>query len=762
MVQAPFEDILNILREGAIPVVKLDSQRLEASKVEYGLPYVVATHVWAGGLGNPKGNAMWLCQLQEMSRLTTLSQKSIRRFESDLKPERVFPTLWETIVDPLRWVPRPPPSWYWVDTLNTPRIDEDAVTADYRDRIMDFRILAIDRMTQTYAAADSAIVLEPELRQLDLKWYQRPSDSDDHEADETLLQILSILLVSTWMTRCWTYQEGTMAKELLVKLCHDDLFPMRLARRDILARNRRRLACGQYSAIHEMLDETSSWFSQLPATRKDDESVGRKEIAKGDPEVFTRIWNAVAVRSTTYAIDRLAILALLVDLRPSEVRKKGPRDGLKAILKAQEELPLALLFQPPLVDGVHSGSAEDPEIHDGDDTYPLPTNIGSEPLPEQLGWMRRNPRYLYFNNELLGAGRFRPGLFKLHNLQGVSGRQIRLCNDFESCVFSMAFGFVSERRRQRIGEGSDLYLLTSSEARPQDAFRLVDTTFFGILLEELYPHHILVEDNLPQARLFRYIHHVSCTSFEAHITAPMRNSSHPTFIERQPLVDGWEYRITCDFGDTEAPSSHRIRGVIPEWITAFDILSTIMPILVFYYLVCFGFCCIAGFAHQPGSFPKGWLAMIAFFFAFRWLFFTWNNHREYTKAVNSINFNDWVNGIGGEAAGGHNPIIDSDRVHTGFNVNMNLRETIVLALLCSIFIIAGAAKYENTNCRWLIAVGGSGLGELLLRWILELCLPTSIFWGPLTHAGQPEHPALRRAYLSPSRLTVWLKANIRG
>ena len=95
-----------------------------------------------------------------------------------------------------------------------------------------------------------------------------------------------------------------------------------------------------------------------------------------------------------------------------------------------------------------------------------------------------------------------------------------------------------------------------------------------------------------------------------------------------------------------------------------------------------------------------------------------------------------MNGIGGERGVGQTPIIDGKQIHPGLNINMSARDTVVLALLCSVFIIAGAATYNTRNCRWLVAVGGSGLGELLLRWVLELCLPTSRLWGIQTFAGQ--------------------------
>jgi hypothetical protein len=308
----------------------------------------------------------------------------------------------------------------------------------------------------------------------------------------------------------------------------------------------------------------------------------------------------------------------------------------------------------------------------------------------------------------------------------------------------------------------NLYLLTSSTLQAQDAFQLSHTTFYGILLtlEDTGRRQTMADGRtLRHVWQFRYTCHVTCDSFVVLGSDQFGDSNRQIDIKREPFIDNHEYRIRCDFSDVTAPSGHRIRGFVPAWITAFEIMSTIMPILVFYYLVCFGFMCVPVFAHSPGTFPKGWLAMVGFLFMMRWMFFTWNNHREYRKAVNEIMFKEWVNGIGGNDS---TPIIDSQRQHTGFGINMSLRDTLALALVCSIFIIAGGAKYSDKGLRWMIAVGGSGLGELLLRWGLEACLPNSRFWGALDRAGMPEHPALRDEYLSPSRLTIWWRKLLQG
>ena len=780
MVQAPLGDVMKILQEGGIPLMRLASNTLVASPAKYGKPYVAATHGWAGGLGNPRGNRMWACQLQEMLRLTTESQRAIRCFETGLAPQKFFPTVWDTIVNPFGLLPKSPPTWLWIDTLNIPRVDEESESQDFSDDVWAKRTLAIDRMTQTYAAADSAIVLDPELRQLDLQWHQRGTDPDDNQADQCLLQIFSSILVSSWMTRCWTYQEGAMGKELLFKLSNQ-LFPMRLARSDVLARNRRRLANSQYSDIHDMLDETSAWFSRLPATQQDDASVGRMEISEGDnggPEVFTRIWNDLAVRTTTRSIDRLSILSLLIDLRPSEVRQEHPRARLKAMFKAHQKLPLALLFQPPLrLEEQREVSEEfDKEekaeldrkkalrTYSEDASYPLPTSLRSKPLPGQLGWMRQGTpqdtpqaNFIFFDNDLLNAGLRQPALFSLPHFRVGNSSRYRLHDSSVPCNFNLHLDLIEEDKHRRINDAHDVYLLTSSTLQPQEAFHSSHTTFYGVLLrrESTGSRRTIADGTrLIDVWMFRYICHVTCDSFVILGTDHSRSSSRRTEIQRIPFTDDREYRIHCDFSNVTAPSRHRIRGFIPPWITAFDILMTITPLIVGYYLVCFGFACIPGFAHTPGMFPRGWLAMIGFMFSMRWLFFAFNNIREYMMAANEISFNEWVNGIGGTDG---TRIIDSRLRHTGLNINMNFRDTLALAFVCSIFIIAGAFKYDNRNLRWMIVVGSSGLGELLFRWGLEICLPNSRFWGESTSAGDPEHPALRANYLSPSRFTTWCR-----
>lgn len=71
-------------------------------------------------------------------------------------------------------------------------------------------------MAQIYASAQSIVILDHELQQL------RHQEMSNHT-------ILAYLLCCAWMSRCWTFQSGALAKDWLVQFadglcCVDDRF----------------------------------------------------------------------------------------------------------------------------------------------------------------------------------------------------------------------------------------------------------------------------------------------------------------------------------------------------------------------------------------------------------------------------------------------------------------------------------------------------------------------------------------------------------
>lgn len=126
--------------------------------------YVAISHVWRGGLGNPRQNSLPRCQL---ARIQTLVN---RLYAENLHP-----------------VP------FWIDTLCVP------LEASLRS-------LAIRQMKSIYLEADMVLVLDSSLQEIPL-----PPDPV-----ESLLRIAC----STWMQRLWTFQEGILAFQLIFQF-HD-------------------------------------------------------------------------------------------------------------------------------------------------------------------------------------------------------------------------------------------------------------------------------------------------------------------------------------------------------------------------------------------------------------------------------------------------------------------------------------------------------------------------------------------------------------
>lgn len=121
-------------------------------------PYVAISHVWSDGMGNPRQNALPLCQLQKLQKLVN--------------------GLYE---------PENHPVPFWIDTICVPLSN-------------DMRNMAIQLMARTYEGAGKVLVLDSSL-----------TDPGVHSAPEELLMRIRC---SSWMQRLWTLQEGMLADEL--------------------------------------------------------------------------------------------------------------------------------------------------------------------------------------------------------------------------------------------------------------------------------------------------------------------------------------------------------------------------------------------------------------------------------------------------------------------------------------------------------------------------------------------------------------------
>lgn len=163
-------EIFEILEQGHLPLI--DPNQTQSPKLllqsTFKVPkYVAISHVWSDGLGNPERNAIYKCQLDRLQSL-------VARSSSPALP-------------------------IWLDAISCPREYKHM-----RERSNKAYDQAISFMRRTYQDADFVLVLDHSLFDLSVKTL-------------TNLGILLRLISCGWTRRLWTYQEGVLAKRLVVQ-----------------------------------------------------------------------------------------------------------------------------------------------------------------------------------------------------------------------------------------------------------------------------------------------------------------------------------------------------------------------------------------------------------------------------------------------------------------------------------------------------------------------------------------------------------------
>ncbi|KAL8695112.1 MAG: hypothetical protein Q9218_000390, partial [Villophora microphyllina] len=157
-----------ILRDGFLPLLKVvegdgvSELSVEVVSSQTDVPWVAISHVWADGLGNPRHNALPRCQVLHLHGLVQSLASSLASGHGPFK------------------------ALLWLDTLCCPVAPEAAKSR------------ALSEMKRTYQQATYVLVLESSMQ---------PYQSNDIEAAELCAKIL----LSGWMRRLWTLQEGALA-----------------------------------------------------------------------------------------------------------------------------------------------------------------------------------------------------------------------------------------------------------------------------------------------------------------------------------------------------------------------------------------------------------------------------------------------------------------------------------------------------------------------------------------------------------------------
>ena len=175
------KELNRIIQQDKIPLLQYNENSGTVNLIEMSQSidkqYVVFSHVWADGYGNPNANVLNQCVLKLFVQLF-----------AEIRASKNHP-------------PALAPEHFWIDTLAIP------VQAEYKDQ----RKKAIRSMHHIYTGAKYTIVLDAGLMGV--------------SRGEGYAQAAMSISVSKWMTRLWTLQEAVLSKELYFKFS-DDIISM--------------------------------------------------------------------------------------------------------------------------------------------------------------------------------------------------------------------------------------------------------------------------------------------------------------------------------------------------------------------------------------------------------------------------------------------------------------------------------------------------------------------------------------------------------
>ena len=186
------------------------------------------------------------------------------------------------------------------------------------------RDLAIGQMTRVYAGAHQVVVLDRGLQSV------RP---DAHEEE-----ILANVVSSSWMSRCWTFQEGRLARHLLMNIEQSLRDPFVVYNQAAWEAAMFEFWMAEWNDLMQLRREMASALYVIRPLK--DDSIRSKQL-----QTFVDVWNELTNRTTSRPEDEITILTLMLDLSVNEVKSIPTTDmRLKAILRTQRQLPLSFLL----------------------------------------------------------------------------------------------------------------------------------------------------------------------------------------------------------------------------------------------------------------------------------------------------------------------------------------------------------------------------------------------------------------------------------
>lgn len=388
-------DVASIIEAGDIPLVSCwlsSDQQLcfEVVKAEPRTRYVAISHVWSGGLGNPRANKIASCQLRRLFEICgqTLYDSQPFQFLSD----RIHR-------DAQRKV------HFWLDTICIP-VGNDNQNA---------KKISIARMSRIYSEATRVLVLDSDLQKL---------ISKHMDAEE----ILSRIACSSWMYRCWTLQEASLSQSQTCCFQFSD----------------KTVSCQEISDASKSLPYldirnprlSNRWsVKELAQLLQDLKDVGFGRKARQtmwsfknestlQADSFAATWNNFLGRASTKEGDIYRIFAAMQDFKAAPFREVPDELRMKAILKGHAFLPLDLLFS-----GATWTSAAGNQRGDGAGSSLVPPLPSGRRVDCRVGYLRIHTDYSVVQSSsiqslLISLGRRIPEKFSVLIKSGAHTKQV--------------------------------------------------------------------------------------------------------------------------------------------------------------------------------------------------------------------------------------------------------------------------------------------------------------------------------------------------
>ncbi|SLM39552.1 hypothetical protein LPUS_10125 [Lasallia pustulata] len=349
------------------------------SELNYQTQYFAISHVWSDGLGNRVQNGIRRCQA---ARLQSILKKAEVLYDG--KGALVKYEKWAGqggVCLPMRlllaWKKPEHRVYFWLDTLCVPTGDEAIIPG-----VNELKRKAIKHITPIFSGASAVVILDSELQKIGPE-----RNNENGRVDDEVLA--AHVLATKWMQRAWTLEEGSLARKCFFTV-GDTLQVLR--QNSVVIDPLGRRICDSFRSIrqnwktHSPLDYAIARFKNgIPRIVEEILSEGRKQafavssisqrreqLKKIRVKRFVHSWNNLLRRTTTEAQDMQRIFANILDFNASSISKYHPGDGLVAILRSCEELPLSLLY---------NGGPRLQDVNAIEDAW-IPTSINGLPLQD--------------------------------------------------------------------------------------------------------------------------------------------------------------------------------------------------------------------------------------------------------------------------------------------------------------------------------------------------------------------------------------------